>query len=606
MAEEKKAATEAVAVYARIRGGPDSSNDISVVEETPEKIRAQGHSGNKFEFHLDKGFSTNATQEQVYGDVASKLVDSVVSGFNACIMAYGQTGSGKTFTMLGPEGAKLDGSGGAEPGLGIVPRSCLQLFKQIPKGFSVTVSYMEVYNDSVNDCLRKEDSASKYLTLHETSPGHIEPDGLIREPVKNTADVMKMVAKGDSRRVVAAMAMNPRSSRGHGIIVIELLNDKGERHGRLTLVDLAGMESSKKSYAVEGASNNKQRQEEAKRINMSLLALSSVINALASKGQMRVPFRDSKLTRLLQSSLAGNSKAAIIVTLRSEKKNAEEAINTLRFAQRAKAVSATVVTNDDARKPTGAAAHAKALEFELLSAKGSLAQYQDKLSKEGVVQEELRLQVKSLLAQMQELQDKATAAPAPVNTANQSLEERIAQLEERNRILEDQNRVLMQRDIMQRAVLLETGGAKGAEQTYETTFQAFGFASQVAPVDLGEKESRASRASRRGSVEKENRLKQQEHKAWETGRSAPGSKWSLIRAYVRMTGSKKKRTAKVAPTPAGKPKKPKKQWRPDLMSKEELAAVTIQKHWRRYMVIKELDQWDQYFEDAYDYWYADD
>jgi len=464
MPEEAKAAaapTESVAVYARIRGGPDSSNEISVVPETPEKIRAQGNSGNKFEFHIDRGFSTESSQEEVYTHVGSKLVDSVISGFNACIMAYGQTGSGKTFTMLGPEDARLDGSGGAQPGLGIVPRACLQLFKMLPAGFSVTTSYMEVYNDAVNDCLREVgDVKSHYLALRETAPGHIEPDGLTRVPVKNTAEVMKAVARGDTKRVVAAMAMNPRSSRGHGIIAIEVLNASGEKHGRLTLVDLAGMESSKKSYAVEGASNNKTRQEEAKRINMSLLALSGVINALASKGQTRVPFRDSKLTRLLQSSLAGNCKAAIIVTLRSEKKNAEEAINTLRFAQRAKAVSATVVTNDDARKPTGAAAHAKKLEYELNSAKDSLAQYQEKLGKEGIVQEELRLQVKSLLTQMQELQELDRRKEAevdsahPASAANKTLEERVRELEERNRVLEEQNRLLMQRDIMQRAVIL--------------------------------------------------------------------------------------------------------------------------------------------------------
>jgi len=412
------------------------------------------------------------------------------------------------------------------------------------------------------------------------------------------------------------MAMNPRSSRGHGIIAIEVLNANGEKHGRLTLVDLAGMESSKKSYAVEGASNNKMRQEEAKRINMSLLALSGVINALASKGQTRVPFRDSKLTRLLQSSLAGNCKAAIIVTLRSEKKNAEEAINTLRFAQRAKAVSATVVTNDDARKPTGAAAHAKKLEYELNSAKDSLAQYQDRLSKEGVVQEELRLQVKSLLAQMQELQEHdkrkeiEAASDYQARVANKSLEERVRELEERNKVLEEQNRLLMQRDIMQRAVLLESGGKqKGAESTYETTFQAFGFNSQIASADIGEVEAQNRRSSLTQKTKTLDSSREKEHKTWEAGRSAPTSKWSLLRGYVFMRSGTKKRS-QVAPAPgpssASKPRKPKKLWRPDLMSKEELAAVTIQKHWRRYMVIKELDQWDQYFEDAWDYWYADE
>merc|ERR1719231_144067 len=113
--------------------------------------------------------------------------------------------------------------------------------------------------------------------------------------------------------------MNPRSSRGHGIITLHVSKPDGAAHGRMTLVDLAGMESSKKS-PPEGASNVAARRQEAKAINISLLALSSVVSALASKDAMRIPFRNSKLTRLLQSSLAGNTKAAFIVTLRSESK----------------------------------------------------------------------------------------------------------------------------------------------------------------------------------------------------------------------------------------------------------------------------------------------
>lgn len=100
MADQQPATPETVAVYARVRGGPDSTNEISVVPETPEKIRATGATGTNYEFHLDRGFDTTATQEELFVAVGSKLVDSVVSGYNACIIAYGQTGSGKTFTML--------------------------------------------------------------------------------------------------------------------------------------------------------------------------------------------------------------------------------------------------------------------------------------------------------------------------------------------------------------------------------------------------------------------------------------------------------------------------------------------------------------------------
>ena len=161
---------------------------------------------------------------------------------------------------------------------------------------------------------------------------------------------MRALYRGTDKRVIAAMAMNPRSSRGHAIFTIcvkEIQGIGGEKSAKLNLVDLAGMESSKKSYATEGASNNAARKEEAKNINQSLYALGSVIEKLSASGtgKAHVPWRDSKLTRLLQDSLGGNCKSTIIVTLRTEAQNVEEAIVTLRFAQRAKAVKTKVKDN---------------------------------------------------------------------------------------------------------------------------------------------------------------------------------------------------------------------------------------------------------------------
>lgn len=124
------------------------------------------------------------------------------------------------------------------------------LFQTLPKGYTVTASYIEVYNDSVNDCLGSD--KGKYLALRETTAGHVAPDGLTMVPVSDTAGVMKTLGKGDKNRVVAAMAMNPRSSRGHGLICLDVFNTESQPAGRLTLVDLAGMESSKKSAAVDG------------------------------------------------------------------------------------------------------------------------------------------------------------------------------------------------------------------------------------------------------------------------------------------------------------------------------------------------------------------
>jgi Kinesin motor domain len=232
------AAIENIAVYARIRSSSqpaEASSDVSVVDGQPDKVRAKD-----LQFNLDHAFGSDAKQAEVFNVIGAPLVQRITDGYNACIIAYGQTGSGKTYTMLGPENAKLDGSGGETADLGIVPRACLQLFKMLPAGYTVTTSYMEVYNDNVNDLLTADYTNKEYLPLRETVPGHVEPDGITRRQVKSASDVMKAIALGDSRRVVAAMAMNPRSSRGHGLIAIETYTDKGTSHGRLCLVDLAG------------------------------------------------------------------------------------------------------------------------------------------------------------------------------------------------------------------------------------------------------------------------------------------------------------------------------------------------------------------------------
>jgi hypothetical protein len=169
---------------------------------------------------------------------------------------------------------------------------------------------------------------------------------------------MDCLRRGNELRVVAAMKMNARSSRSHALFVLELhdvssgQDSGGAESGKLSLVDLAGMESSKKSYYVEsvrGPSSAPQRREEARNINTSLFALGTVIERLAAtsralhgQGAAHVPYRDSKLTRLLQESLGGNTASAVVVTLRTESANLDETIGTLRFAVRAKAVSVVV------------------------------------------------------------------------------------------------------------------------------------------------------------------------------------------------------------------------------------------------------------------------
>ena len=263
--------------------------------------------------------------------------------------------------QFGPDEVLTDFIGSDPLQHGIVPRASDQLFEGLrhaspDSSFIVQCSYLEVYNNTLNDLL----GSKQNLPMREKPGQGTVVEGLSYEMVSSSREVMANLARGNAKRVVAAMKMNPRSSRGHAIFSIyikEILAFGGEKAGKLNLVDLAGMESSKKSYAVEGASNNEMRKVEAKNINTSLYALGSVIEKLSAAsqkggGQAHVPYRDSKLTRLLQDSLGGNSKSTIVVALRIEQQNIDESINTLRFAQRAKAVKTVVKDNTVTIKDT--------------------------------------------------------------------------------------------------------------------------------------------------------------------------------------------------------------------------------------------------------------
>ena len=228
----------------------------------------------------------------------------------------------QTHTMFGPDEV-LDPNlfAQSDPGLhGILPRACAQLFDAMANTsrevtFVAHVNYVEVYNDTLKDLLSP--GGKRQVVLRESKQAGLTFEGLSHQLVSSPSEVMRAVMRGNDHRVVAAMKMNDRSSRGHALIqltVREVSGEGYERTGKLTLVDLAGMESSKKSYALEGASNNPLRQEEVKAINQSLWALGSVIERLASGGGGHVPYRDSKLTRMLQTSLAGNCKCAFIGT----------------------------------------------------------------------------------------------------------------------------------------------------------------------------------------------------------------------------------------------------------------------------------------------------
>lgn len=307
------------------------------------------------EFTLDRIFDERASQEEVYEVVGRDRVAQVVKGFNVCLVAYGQTGSGKTHTMFGPEEVLTNWRGAPADQHGIALRAMSDLFEAAAAdAYTITCSYVEVYNDTCIDLLAHE---KKALPLRELPSGTPFVAGLTEEEVASVDSALSALSRGTARRATAQMSMNARSSRSHAVFSLALRGSAGATDGsttsgKLVLVDLAGMESSKKSSSVEGASSAGPRREEAKHINTSLYALGTVIERLSVASRegdgailSHVPFRNSKLTRLLQECLHGNTAPAFIATLRAEPQNLEECMATLRFAQRAKAVPVVVRAN---------------------------------------------------------------------------------------------------------------------------------------------------------------------------------------------------------------------------------------------------------------------
>ncbi|RLM70294.1 kinesin-related protein 11-like [Panicum miliaceum] len=291
-------------------------------------------------FVFDHVFDRTATNERVYGTVVRDLIGAVVDGFNATAFAYGQTSSGKTFTMNGSD---------ADPG--IIPRAVRDVFDTVrqtdDREFLVRVSYMEIYNEDINDLLTLE---GRRLPIKENLERGVYVAGLREEIVNSAEQVFELLQLGEVNRHFGETNMNARSSRSHTIfrMVIEssaknkLDSEDPIRVSVLNLVDLAGSERNNKT-GTEGVRLN-----EAGHINKSLLMLGNVINKLSESGKQRghIPYRDSKLTRILQPALGGNAKTSIICTAAPEEMHIEETRGTLKFASRAKCVSNCAQVNE--------------------------------------------------------------------------------------------------------------------------------------------------------------------------------------------------------------------------------------------------------------------
>uniref|UniRef100_A0A915L0W3 Kinesin motor domain-containing protein n=1 Tax=Romanomermis culicivorax TaxID=13658 RepID=A0A915L0W3_ROMCU len=292
-------------------------------------------------FTFDGAYGEDSTTESIYSDIVFPLVENVMEGYNGTIFAYGQTGAGKSFTMQGPE------DGGLQKG--VVPRTFDHVFESAATTsgvkFLICASYLEIYNEEVRDLLSQD--YKQRLEVKEHPEKGIYVAGLSLHAANNVQECDDLMKRGLKNRATGATLMNADSSRSHSIFTLHLemmeIRDDGEhiKTTKLHMVDLAGSERQAKT----GATGD--RLKEATKINLSLSALGNVISALVDGKSTHIPYRDSKLTRLLQDSLGGNTKTIMIACLSPASTNYDETLSTLRYANRAKNIQNKPKINED-------------------------------------------------------------------------------------------------------------------------------------------------------------------------------------------------------------------------------------------------------------------
>ncbi|EFN81043.1 Bipolar kinesin KRP-130 [Harpegnathos saltator] len=314
-----------------------SEKEIIVCERSQDKVAKK--------FTFDKVFGPTSTQLDVYNTVIKPLLKEVLAGYSCTVFAYGQTGTGKTYTM---EGGRVEDPGlhwQSDTSAGMIPRCLSHLFDELQllenQQYVVKINFLELYNEELFDLLGPSSHDATKIKLYEdmSKKGSVIIHGLEEVTVRNKTKVYKILEKGSERRQTAATLMNSNSSRSHTVfsITIHMKEDTpdGEellKTAKLNLVDLAGSENVSKSGAVD------KRARETRNINQSLLTLGRVITALVERAP-HIPYRESKLTRLLQESLGGRTKTSIIATISSASSNVDETLSTLDYAYRAKHIT---------------------------------------------------------------------------------------------------------------------------------------------------------------------------------------------------------------------------------------------------------------------------
>ncbi|KAL7750950.1 kinesin-like nuclear fusion protein [Sorochytrium milnesiophthora] len=308
--------------------GDAGAIELAETRESADGTRAvaKSYSFTFDKFPRNKVFQPATTQAKVFEEI-SQLVQSALDGYNVCIFAYGQTGSGKTFTMEGGSGEVVEQSSG------MIPRAVSQIYQTAQqlqeKGWSYDMEgqFMEIYNEQIRDLLGDGSAEKKHEIRHAGTKTSVTD--MTSVPLKDASSVQSMLKKASKNRAVAATNMNERSSRSHSVFILTLTGKNSATgevcEGRINLVDLAGSER------LTSSGSTGDRLKETQAINKSLSCLGDVIQALANKDN-HIPYRNSKLTFLLQNSLGGNSKTLMFVNISPLAASFNESLNSLRFA----------------------------------------------------------------------------------------------------------------------------------------------------------------------------------------------------------------------------------------------------------------------------------
>ncbi|CAH1413941.1 unnamed protein product [Lactuca virosa] len=330
-----------ICVCARFRplNSREDGEAICITRSDSQSFSIKDEKDEQYMFSFDKVFYEDSEQADVYEFLARPIVRDAVNSINGTIITYGQTGAGKTFTM---EGANILEADNLKKGL--LPRVVDELFDAIifcgeATAYKIKLSMVEIYMEKVRDLF---DLSKDNIQIKEHKSHGIVLSGVTEIPILDGEEALKVLCGGIANRAVGETQMNAGSSRSHCIYMFtiqkEVTNEKRVSSGKVVLVDLAGSEKVEKTGA-EG-----KVLEEAKTINKSLSALGNVISALTSSPHaksLHIPFRDSKLTRLLQDALGGSSQTALLCCCSPSLSNSSESVSTLRFGARAKHIKAS-------------------------------------------------------------------------------------------------------------------------------------------------------------------------------------------------------------------------------------------------------------------------